>query len=225
VDRQQAVRDEHRRQQSAPGVGRLGSLAAERAVESRRHGCYFTAQDSGNQNLYVLPMAGVRSDVVQPVTKGTYMLTTTSVSKTGKAVGVLTSLLMPPDIVTYDVARPDQVKQLTAVNDDILKGKKLGAVQRDVVHGALTAEDPGLVHHAAGLRRGEEVPDAAAHPRRAAQHVRRRLQLRMAGDGGERLRGPLHEPARQHRLRQRVRQQDQQRLPEQGLRRLDGRRR
>ena len=53
-------------------------------------GIYFNAQDSGSQNLYVLPMAGVRSDVVQPITKGTYMLTTTSVSKTGKAVGVLT---------------------------------------------------------------------------------------------------------------------------------------
>ena len=92
-------------------------------------GVYFTAQDSGNQNLYVLPMAGIRSDVVQPVTKGTYMLTTTSVSKTGKAVGVLTSMQMPPDIVTYDVAKPDQVKQLTAVNDDIMKGKKLGAVK------------------------------------------------------------------------------------------------
>ena len=37
LDRQQAVRDEHRRQQSAPGLRRLGSLAAERAVEGRRH--------------------------------------------------------------------------------------------------------------------------------------------------------------------------------------------
>ena len=35
----------------------------------------------------------------------------------------------PPDIVTYDVAKPDQIKQPTAVNDDILKGKKLGDVK------------------------------------------------------------------------------------------------
>ena len=76
-------------------------------------GLYFTAQDTGAQNLYVLPMAGVRSDVVQPVTKGTYMLTTSSMSKTGKAVGVLTSLQTPPDIVTFDVATPQQMKQLT----------------------------------------------------------------------------------------------------------------
>ena len=92
-------------------------------------GLYFTAQDAGSQNLYVLPMAGTRTDVVQPVTRGSYMLTTTSVSKTGKAVGVLTSIHQPPDIVTYDVAKPDQIKQLTAVNDDILKGKTLGDVK------------------------------------------------------------------------------------------------
>lgn len=91
-------------------------------------GIYFTAQDQGSQNLYVLPMAGDRSDVVQPLTRGTYMLTTASVVK-GKAVGVLTSPHAPPDIVSFDVANPQQVKRLTNVNDDILAGKKLGDVK------------------------------------------------------------------------------------------------
>jgi dipeptidyl aminopeptidase/acylaminoacyl peptidase len=92
-------------------------------------GVYFTAQDAGVQNFYVLPMAGTRADAVQPVTKGAHMLTTTSVSKTGTAVGVLTSFQTPPDIVTYDVANPAQLRQLTAVNEDILKGRKLGDVK------------------------------------------------------------------------------------------------
>lgn len=92
-------------------------------------GVYFTAQDAGVQNFYVLPMAGTRADAVQPVTKGTHMLTTTSVSKTGTAVGVLTSFQTPPDIVTYDVANPAQLRQVTAVNEDILKGRKLGDVK------------------------------------------------------------------------------------------------
>ena len=90
-------------------------------------GVYFTAQDQGSQNLYVLPLAGDRADVVQPLTRGTYMLTTAAIVK-GKAVGVLTSPHVPPDIVTYDVATPQQVRQLTNVNEDILAGKKLGAV-------------------------------------------------------------------------------------------------
>jgi dipeptidyl aminopeptidase/acylaminoacyl peptidase len=92
-------------------------------------GLYFTAQDTGVQNLYVLPMAGTRGDAVQPVTKGTHMLTVSSFTKTGKAVGVSSSFQTPPDVVSFDIAAPQNVKQLTWVNDDILKGKKLGDVK------------------------------------------------------------------------------------------------
>jgi dipeptidyl aminopeptidase/acylaminoacyl peptidase len=92
-------------------------------------GLYFTAQDTGVQNLYVLPIAGTRGDAVQPLTRGTQMLTVTNVSRTGKAVGVKTSFSEPPDIVTFDIASPQNIKQVTWVNDDILKGKKLGDVK------------------------------------------------------------------------------------------------
>jgi dipeptidyl aminopeptidase/acylaminoacyl peptidase len=90
-------------------------------------GVYFTAQDQGSQNLYFLPLAGTRPDEVQTVTKGTHMLTTSSIAK-GKAVGVLTSFTRPPDVISFDIATPNQVKQLTNVNEDILAGKKLGEV-------------------------------------------------------------------------------------------------
>lgn len=90
-------------------------------------GVYFTAQDQGTQNLYFLPLAGTRADEVQPVTRGTHMLAASSMAK-GKAVGVLTSFSKPPDIVTWDLAAPQQIRQLTAVNDDILAGRKLGEV-------------------------------------------------------------------------------------------------
>jgi len=92
-------------------------------------GLYFTAQDTGVQNMYVLPMAGTRGDAVQPITKGTHMLTVSSIARTGKAVGVSSSFQQPPDIVSFDIANPSNVKQLTFVNDDILKGKKLGEVK------------------------------------------------------------------------------------------------
>jgi dipeptidyl aminopeptidase/acylaminoacyl peptidase len=91
-------------------------------------GVYFTAQDQGSQNLYFLPLAGTRSDEVQTVTRGTHMLTTSSLAK-GKAVGVLTSFQKPPDVVTFDINAPQQMKQLTAVNEDILAGRKLGEVK------------------------------------------------------------------------------------------------
>jgi dipeptidyl aminopeptidase/acylaminoacyl peptidase len=91
-------------------------------------GVYFTAQDQGSQNLHFLPLAGSRADDAQPVTQGTHMLATSSMAK-GKAVGVLTSVNKPPDIVSFDLNVPQQVKQLTAVNDDILVGRKLGDVK------------------------------------------------------------------------------------------------
>ena len=52
-------------------------------------GLYFTAQDTGVQNhLRAADRRDARSDVVQPVTKGNHMLTISSITKTGKAVGI-----------------------------------------------------------------------------------------------------------------------------------------
>jgi dipeptidyl aminopeptidase/acylaminoacyl peptidase len=90
---------------------------------------YFTAQDAGVQNLYVLPLVGPRAGIVEPVTKGTHMLTVSSIGRQGKAAGVLTSSQKPPDVVTFDLASPEAIKPLTNVNDDILAGRKLGEVK------------------------------------------------------------------------------------------------
>ena len=90
-------------------------------------GVYFTAQDKGSQNLYFLPI-GSAAGKVTPVTKGVHMLSVTEVSRKGTAVGTLTSFHKPGDIVAFDVKRPEGMKQLTAVNDDVLSGKKLGQV-------------------------------------------------------------------------------------------------
>jgi dipeptidyl aminopeptidase/acylaminoacyl peptidase len=92
-------------------------------------GLYFTAQDAGSQNLYTLPMAGTRADAVQPVTTGAQMLTVSSITKNGKAAGTLTSPQKPADIVAFDIVKPQNIRQLTAVNDDILAGRKLGEVK------------------------------------------------------------------------------------------------
>jgi dipeptidyl aminopeptidase/acylaminoacyl peptidase len=89
---------------------------------------YFTAQSDGHQNLYTVALAGAKAGKVEPVTTGVHMLTVSDIVK-GKAVGTLTSFLKPADVVVFDLKAPAQIKQLTAVNDDILAGKKLGQVQ------------------------------------------------------------------------------------------------
>ncbi|HSC29996.1 MAG TPA: S9 family peptidase, partial [Vicinamibacterales bacterium] len=89
-------------------------------------GLYFTAQSEGSQNLYLLPVSA--GGAVQPVTKGVHMLSVSDISKGGQVVGTLTSFHKPADIVMFDLKTPASMKQLTNVNDDILKGKKLGDV-------------------------------------------------------------------------------------------------
>lgn len=90
---------------------------------------YFTAQDTGSQNLYNVPLAGAQAGTVSPVTKGVHMLSVSDINKKGKAVGTLTSFQKPGDVVAFDLKAPADIKQLTFVNDDILMGKKLGKVE------------------------------------------------------------------------------------------------
>jgi dipeptidyl aminopeptidase/acylaminoacyl peptidase len=111
---------------------RLASGAWDRSPQNLQWksdgtGVYFTAQDQGSQNLYFLPLAGTRADDVQPMTRGQQILTASSFAK-GRGVGIVTSANRPPDVVIWDVAAPDKMRQLTFVNDDILAGRKLGAV-------------------------------------------------------------------------------------------------
>jgi dipeptidyl aminopeptidase/acylaminoacyl peptidase len=90
-------------------------------------GLYFTAQNEGSQNLYYLPVA--TAGKVTQITKGTQMLTVSDISSKGVAVGTLTTFSQPGDVVSFDLKTPASIKQLTAVNEDILAGRKLGEVK------------------------------------------------------------------------------------------------
>jgi dipeptidyl aminopeptidase/acylaminoacyl peptidase len=85
---------------------------------------YFTAENAGTRNLYRVSLRGE----VQPVTKGTHVLTITDIGRNGVAVGVASSPNRPNEIVSFSLRDP-QPRTLVAVNDDILQGKKLGEVE------------------------------------------------------------------------------------------------
>lgn len=89
-------------------------------------GVYFTAQSEGSENLYFLSVPATGAGTVRPVTTGTHMLTVGSMTAGGKVAAVRTSFHEPPDVVTFDVATPQNLVQLTEVNADILAGRKLG---------------------------------------------------------------------------------------------------
>ena len=88
-------------------------------------GIYFNINNEGSRNLYFAPLTGA----ARPVTKGTHILTVSDISRTGVAVGVASSPHKPNDVVSFSLRTPSNIRQLTAVNDDILAGKKLGPIE------------------------------------------------------------------------------------------------
>lgn len=88
-------------------------------------GVYFTAEDRGTTNLYFAPVKG---GAVRPVTTGNHQLAVSSITKSGLVAAVLRSPHKPGDVVVFNVKQP-VIKQLTAVNDDLLEGRTLGAVE------------------------------------------------------------------------------------------------
>jgi dipeptidyl aminopeptidase/acylaminoacyl peptidase len=91
-------------------------------------GLYFTSQSEGLQNLHFLPL-GSTPGKVQPITKGVHLLSVSDIGRNGLAIGTLTSFHKPGDVVSFNLRAPADIRQLTNVNDDILAGRKLGAVQ------------------------------------------------------------------------------------------------
>ena len=87
-------------------------------------GLYFTAESEGSRNVYFASATGG----VRPVTRGVQLVTLTDVGRGGMAVGVHTDPRRPADVVAFDLRRPE-LRRLTAVNDDVLAGKRIGAVE------------------------------------------------------------------------------------------------
>jgi dipeptidyl aminopeptidase/acylaminoacyl peptidase len=88
-------------------------------------GVYFTAQSEGSQNLWFAPLRGT----VRQVTNGVHMLAIGDIGRDGLVVGTRTSFHEPGDIVSFNIRTPDNIRELTDVNGDILMGKELGEVE------------------------------------------------------------------------------------------------
>jgi dipeptidyl aminopeptidase/acylaminoacyl peptidase len=89
-------------------------------------GVYFMIEDRGSRNLMFVPVGG---GAVRQVTQGAHLLNVSQIGPAGTVVGVRSSFRQPNDIVTFDLARPTEIRQLTAVNDDLLAGKELAALE------------------------------------------------------------------------------------------------
>ena len=88
-------------------------------------GLYFNASDRGTRNLYFTAL----QEQAAPITKGNHLLTVSDINRTGRVVGTSSTPQQPGDVVTFSLKTPAQISELTAVNDDVLHGIKLGEVE------------------------------------------------------------------------------------------------
>ena len=86
-------------------------------------GIYFNAENEGSRNLYFVSSRG---GDVRAITKGAQVLTVSDIAANGTAVGVMATASHPNDVVSFDLKQPTP-HWLTAVNDDVLFGKEIGA--------------------------------------------------------------------------------------------------
>ena len=112
---------------SAPAVvasemGRRPGIVGWAADES---GVYFNAQVRGTSNLYFAPLEGE----VRPVSSGNHMLSVSSVSEGGVAVGVVTSYHTPGDLVAFEVDAPEDLTVLHRTNASVLAEVRFGEVE------------------------------------------------------------------------------------------------
>lgn len=88
-------------------------------------GLYLTVSSEGDRNLHFVSVSGG----VREVSTGDHMLSLSSFTADGRAVGTFTSPLVPSDIVAFDLSNPARRTQLTKVNEDVLGGVTLGDVE------------------------------------------------------------------------------------------------
>ena len=88
-------------------------------------GLYFSVSREGYRGLHFISLEGG----VTQLTEGKQLLTMSSFSDDGTAVGTITSAHAPGDIYSFSLRNPTDATRLTEVNADILHGVTLGEVE------------------------------------------------------------------------------------------------
>ncbi len=80
-------------------------------------GVYYSMEEQGQNNLYFAPL---KTGAPRKVTTGAHVLAGVSIAANGRAAAVRSSVTEPGVLVTFDVARPADVRELLDVNEDVL---------------------------------------------------------------------------------------------------------
>jgi dipeptidyl aminopeptidase/acylaminoacyl peptidase len=117
-------------------------------------GVFFAMGDQGTTNVF---FAGLRGGN-RKVTEGTHLLSLTSVSRDFNAVGVRSDADEAPDVVRYNLRRPQPITRLTNVNADVLEGVRLGKVEEVWYASSGGARVQGWIIKPPGFDPGKKYP-------------------------------------------------------------------
>ncbi|HTS30531.1 MAG TPA: S9 family peptidase [Bryobacteraceae bacterium] len=89
-------------------------------------GVYYLMQERGVENLYYAPLKLDYPDKPRLVTSGNQVLTGVSIARNGTAAAVRSGPKEPGSLVAFRLDRPNEIRKLVDVNEDVLSGVKLG---------------------------------------------------------------------------------------------------
>lgn len=88
-------------------------------------GLYYLMPEKGESNLYFVSLDGR----IKKITQGIHYISDYSLAHNGQVAAVISNFYRPGYLVTFNLNRPAQFKELVDVNQDVLEGVKLGEVE------------------------------------------------------------------------------------------------
>jgi len=88
-------------------------------------GVYYLMREKGESNLCFVST----SRKIRKITKGVHYLSGLSIAKNGQVATTRSTFYKPGYLVTFNLRKPDNIKKLVDVNEDVLANVKLGEVE------------------------------------------------------------------------------------------------
>jgi dipeptidyl aminopeptidase/acylaminoacyl peptidase len=88
-------------------------------------GLYYLMREKGESNLYFISTGGK----IKKITEGVQYISGVSIARNGQVAATRSTFHRPGYLVTFNLSKPGEIKELVDFNKDVLKGVKLGAVE------------------------------------------------------------------------------------------------
>ena len=88
-------------------------------------GLYYLMREKGESNFYFV----FTNRKIRKITKGVHYLSGQSIAKNGQVATTRSTFHKPGCLVTFNLRKPDNIKKLVDVNEDVLANVKLGEIE------------------------------------------------------------------------------------------------